>query len=221
VKLPDDPKERKKLYLAMIFGACAVLYGIYAGVVTPMRNSEAATHEAIAELERQISTAEKLIKRVELMRVNDRKVVREIAETAIHTENLIVPTLGNNYVIPSGRIIDGLADRCELDLDARRQIGLSKVTQRPGNTTKDAFRSYTVGVKLSTGLYPLLAFMRELETGNPYACISDITINARPGTPEEHDIDLAIQWPTWSDQNLRQELLAAASSETDNGDQTE
>ena len=220
MKLPDDPKERKKLYLAMVFGACALLYGVYAGVITPVRNSKAATEESIEELKQQVHTAELLIERVDKLRGPDRKVAHQIVDTAIHTPDFIVPALGN-YLLPARKIVDACAERSELALEACTEVGLSEIPQHAGRKTKNALRSYTVRVALSSGVYPLLAFIRELETDNPFVCVHAISIAGRPGSPEKHLVALDILWATWADASVRQEFLAAVEDETAKEEQTE
>jgi len=211
MKLPDDPKERKKLYVAIVFISCAVLYGLYIGVVTPMRNNKAATVDSAAELKQQIHSAQVLIERIDKLKASDGRVVDEIVATAIRSPDLIVPRLGN-YLLSARGTVEGAAGRSDLTLDACTEVGHSQIPQHAGRKTENALRSYTVRLGLRSGAYQLLDLIRELETANPYLSVRAISITAQPGSPEEHQVALDVQWPTWADVNLREDFLNEVKS---------
>jgi len=52
----------------------------------------------------------------------------------------------------------------------------------------------------ATGSYALiLRFVASIEKGNPYVCISDVSIAGQAQDVETHHITLIIEWPTWID----------------------
>ncbi len=202
MKLPTEKGERTKLFIACAAGTVALVYGIYAGIVTPLKNHKLNTEDRIAVVKADVDTAETIIKRVTGQRGANIKTVAQIRAATIDSQYLVRPRLGN-YQLAAIEIVDAAARTAAVEVVAINEVGLSTIPQHTGRKTPNAFRSYTLRVSLHAGVRGILAFLRNLEQANPYVCVSALSITVEPSRPEQHNVGFDIQWPAWASEETR------------------
>ena len=75
------------------------------------------------------------------------------------------------------------------------------------------FGMFAVNIMIECGYEHLLNFIREIETLNPYLCVSGLIISGQDSTPEVHNVRIELQWPIWADAEAAAEAMAKVGSD--------
>ena len=70
----------------------------------------------------------------------------------------------------------------------------------------DVVTPYKVRVLSVCSYSKCIQFIELLEQGNPYLCISEITISGQSDNVEKHRVNFVAEWPSWSDPEAIQAL---------------
>jgi len=200
MKLPEDKQERTKVLVLVAIGGIAVIFGIIQGVINPMRTYKQEQANRLIELGDQIEKAKRAINRASSDEERNIEAVTRIKE--ISDKYILHPVLGNFLLGPT-RILERNASSVGITLDSVREVGISEILQDTRKKIDNVFKSYTVRVSVACGYTDLAKFLKEVEAGNPYLCMTSMTITGNPDAdPETHAITLDIQWPVWADYEM-------------------
>lgn len=225
MKLPEDPKERSQiLALVGIFGAIA-LYGIYMGVSVMFLKPEKVRQKKIAELTEKLSKADSDVEMMPILKDNNTRYTQEI--TRISDEYVLHPQLGN-LLIPAEQFIREQEAAAGVTVLEVKEIGINEfpapeapppVKDESGKTkiqaapNKDyAFKIYTARVDVANGLHDVIKLVKQIESANPFVCISSINIAPQEETPFQHRISLDVQWPIWNANKSTEKILQLLNS---------
>ncbi|MDE0840348.1 MAG: hypothetical protein OSB41_15025 [Kiritimatiellae bacterium] len=105
MSLPEDPKERIKIFiLAGIMGVTFIAV-IVMFVVKPKIQRKAEIQEERALIEDELSSARKGIARMIQGRVKNHKILKDLVELSDHGEHIIHPSFGRNYLLVAKSIL--------------------------------------------------------------------------------------------------------------------
>ena len=199
MKLPEDKKERQKIFLAIGLGAAFVLYGTYAGVLTPLLHKKAEFQAKKDAVGQELKKAERAIGQIRADLALKAEALRDIRSAS--EEHFLKPRHGQqNYFFDATERVEALAKRAgiALEADAVREESVSQIPQAPGRKTDNLVKAYSVRVSFVGNYAEILRFLREAETSNPYLSIVNVTISGRPPPDEDrHSAGVSIQWPVW------------------------
>jgi len=212
IKLPQNPKERKKVIAILCVGAIGILYLVFAFGLQPYIAGMQTRKARIAELEDSIWRAQKDLNSMDSNIEKNALLVKELLAISESRGYILRPSLGNYLLVANG-ILRSAADGLPILMD-----GISEASQGPtGKQDKDGkkspetarFAPYTVNLTINGGMHGLSRFLRNLESGNPYVAVTRLAIMGQGETdPETHYINLNIQWPIWVDNDHPRRLEA-------------
>jgi hypothetical protein len=64
---------------------------------------------------------------------------------------------------------------------------------------------FEVHIMIQCTYADLVNFVREMETRNPFVCVSGLIISGQPQMPETHNVSIDLAWPIWADPEFAQE----------------
>ncbi len=209
MQLPQNKKERQKILGLIAVGVVAVLYGIWAGIYSPIKEKKEAAMSRIVELEDKIMKAERQIRRIPLAERELQEVMTNlVAKSGAY---MLYPRLGN-YLLPVREKLGGLSARhgiSALQVDEISLVALPRGAQSPVNP---AMQLYGVRVSAECGYEDLRQWFSTMEEENPLVSIGNIVITARPGNPLQHQVTFELYFPVWTDpdydEQLREDLAA-------------
>jgi hypothetical protein len=215
VKLPADPKERKKVLALVAIGVIGALYGLLTGVAKPFLAGKAAMEERMASLKHDIARAVQTVSHMDAMQEKNYSISTQILHIA--SSYVLRPRLGN-YLLGAKEQIERHAEGWNVTIKGVSEIGILELPKpkevvdphasagEPDTKQKDrengsgyTFKSYAVRVDMLCGFHALTGLLRGLEVSNPYLCISDIGVTADANSPCEHKINFVVHWPIWAD----------------------
>lgn len=188
-------KEQKQKYILAALGSLIVIFALWQFVLAPwlIRGGEARAE--LATLQGQLEQADLAIHTEPL---TDSKLAEAEAELGKAAADQLPGT--ENPLSWVTREIYKHARSVGVDIESVSE--LSTTAGGPWEA-KDmigyAFRPYGVRVDTQCNFEQLCQFVKTVEDGNPYVGILGITISARDGSPEAHQISLMLEWPFWKD----------------------
>jgi hypothetical protein len=188
-------KEQKQKVAAGALGGVMVLFALWRFVFTPwlVRGTEARTE--LATLQGQLEAADLAIHTEGL--TDEKLADAEALLRKASTEQL--PSTDNPLSWVTREIYKH-ARTVGVDIETVSELGGSS----GGNwDTKDmaayAFRPYSVRVDTQCNYDQVCRLIKTLEENNPYLGVLGISISARGGSPESHQISITLEWPSWKD----------------------
>jgi hypothetical protein len=204
MKLPADKKERAKVLIAILMGAVLVVYGLAVGVVKPLHTDKKAFIAKTVAIQDKLTRANIAVKRIDGERVLCGKTLSQL-DSAVSEKGMVLrPRLGN-FLLGAAEIIETHARSANISGQTVTENGISQIPQAKGRAAA-AFNIYSVTVRLEAGVHDLLSMLQALECGNPYLCISSLTITGQAAKPGQHAIAFDVQWPIWVDPGMPQKL---------------
>ena len=219
MKLPEDSKKRNQILVLAGLGGILVLTLVYFGL-SSLLSTRAESRLRLKSATEQLDTIDREIKALPDLRQTRDDLFWRIQFAAT---NHILFHEYRNYHLTARETLLPLAAELGLAIDIPKEgvvtdfpILESKAANRaaaalpasppnpkayPGPIST-FFALYSVTLTGRAGFDPLLAFVRRIETMNPYLTVSELTVSADPKTPEEHAFSLTLLWPIWK--NLEQ-----------------
>jgi len=197
MKLPEDKKQRTQVLALIGIGAVVVVVLIFqmpmVGIL-PIIKAKKEKRAKIEQLIIDIGKANKEVEQEKKDKVEDINTLKKIRDNAANY--VIVPELGN-YEIPAANYIDAIAQKLDLKLEAKRQLGLS------ADNGQTFFRIFSLRVTLECSYEEAVKFVKEVENGNPLISVVNIAITGQsPPKQEKHMVSFDVQWPAWTDPEM-------------------
>jgi hypothetical protein len=215
IKLPDNPKDRKKVIAALCLGGLVVFYLALTFGLQPYLAGKRARKDRVAELEDSIWRAQKEMDSVARNMEQNKLLVKELLRISEIEGFILRPSLGNYLLVANG-ILGKAAEGLRISLDSVSEIpqAVPSGPDKPETAAKpspDAARlsTYTVNLALTGGMHALVQFVNRLESGNPYIAITRLEVLEQGKTdPENHVVRIHVQWPVWVDNDHPRRLEA-------------
>jgi len=198
MKLPENKKERIKLFCLIGIFAVFILYFLVRSAAGPMLRMKAEQKEQIAKLKAEIETAQRVTDIVGKTADMNRQTVDEIIRIAETDGFILRPRLGN-YLLEATEIIEAKASEAGVSILSVKAAEIAECPVPGDSSSPGTFSLYTARVGMECGMHELISFLRNIEQSNPYLCISGIDIAGRPGDPATHEVTVHVQWPIWRD----------------------
>ncbi|MFO7534623.1 MAG: hypothetical protein R6X19_02900 [Kiritimatiellia bacterium] len=216
MKLPTDAKTRKQLLALGGVVALLILVAGYLGL-TSLLTKKAESRIKLEAAREQLDKISQEIMALPALR-KSRDVLFNSMEYA--STHYVLFHEYRNYHLTVREMLLPIAAELNITVDIPKEgvvqnfpVPESKATNKvvtagaktvraPAADTSAFFALYPVSITGRAGLVPLLAFIRRLESMNPYLTVSEISVQAQPETPAEHAFTLTVLWPIWK--NLEQ-----------------
>jgi hypothetical protein len=214
MKLPTDPKIRKQLLALGGVVALLILVAGYLGLTSLLTRKA----EGRIKLEAARGQLDKISR--EIMALPALRKSRDVLFNSMEyaSTHYVLFHEYRNYHLTARETLLPIAAELNITIDIPKEgvvqnfpvpesKATNKVVAAGAKTTKSAdtstfFALYPVSITGRAGLVPLLAFIRRLESMNPYLTVSELSVQAQSETPEEHAFTLTVLWPIWK--NLEQ-----------------
>jgi hypothetical protein len=207
MKLPEDKQQRVKVFIMIGLAAILVGLGIVQGIINPLIRSRKTKQARLEECRTGLEQARRDIRAAAGSLAQRMQTVSEIK--TISDRYLLAPVLGN-YLLGASAKIETMAQDLNIPIEPVREVGISQI---PGG--KDV-ASYTVRVNVTCSYHALLRLLREIESSNPYVCVTSIVIRGQPERdPESHNVSLEVQWPIWADPDVAAQLEEQLKEQND------
>ncbi len=229
MKLPENKKDRQKIYLVVGLVVAAAVYALWAWVYGPILKGRNEARAKIRTLEGEISAAADQISRIPLTERAYLQVVTNLV--ALSEQQMMHPRLGN-YLLPAREILQRQARAVGLLAVQIDEIGLAPLprpkekakpvrkpddkAEAPATPVKKkseppplppyTVQAYAVRVSTECSYETLRRWMDLLEQENPLVAIGGITVAAQPDDPLKHQVSFEVQWPAWVDPDFRETL---------------
>ena len=221
MKLPDDPKDKMKVLLLIAMGVLATVAAMAQGVVHLIRQENQLT-EQLADIEWQSTSANENITSAENCRSKNIQTLQSIV--TISETHILHPILGN-YRLGASEFLERVALGSGVQLDSIQEVGILDIPKPKAKTGENLLKAYTVRISMHCGYAKIQEFVRQLESNNPYLCISSLSIIGQQDVdPESHRVVMGIQWPIWSNPEMAVQMMermtqAYKGKENDHADQ--
>jgi hypothetical protein len=217
MKLPADKKARLKLFAAIGVGTAVAVYAVFAGVLGPMSRIKKERRQAIQDLDDKLAKARAAVERFEIDRAGNSNVLSEIVNTGVRQNMVLRDRLGN-FLLGASEVIETAARQAGVPIEPPTEVGMSQIPQGSAKKEATAFKAYTVHIATQCGTHDLIRLLSQVETSNPYLCVSSLAITGQPDKPDKHSVAMDVQWPIWGDPetpaNLEAQLKAIAQTES-------
>lgn len=206
MKLPDNKKERMQvLVLVAIFGVGA-LYGLFVGVIKPLKARRAVQGDEVAELRENIRIANIEIAQMKTDRRANDLVKADLRDITQASGYILEARLGN-YLLSATEIIEAAARDAGVIIESPREIGISQLPEKTKTKTSGTFAIYTARIGFVGTFHDLIRLLYSIEKSNPYLCVASISATASPKARDMHVIMFDVQWPVWADEETMEMFL--------------
>ena len=199
MKLPADKTKRIQVLVALGLAAVMGILALFNFVLTPIMDSAREARDKIATAQQRTLQSQSELERFTKTQAERDRMYAEIND--ISARYLLKPTFGT-YILGVREIVERHAADAGVNVDNMLPIGVIDMPVRTKDVKQIFFRTFAVQVSGQASYEALVRMLSSLESGNPYICISGITVNGRPETPARHAVSFTIQWPIWADPNM-------------------
>ncbi|MCC5850746.1 MAG: hypothetical protein JJU29_21875 [Verrucomicrobia bacterium] len=214
MKFSELNKEQKQLVVLAVGGVFTVFMILNNLVLGPMRASAAAAQNQTADLERKVNRGEAILRRERINQVSIQSVAAEIGaiREAYLPPEISRYTWALSQISGVGHLLGIQAQVREHDLPRYvphtapyRQIKLDTPMWVP----------YAVQVNFTAGYDKIIQFIDQLYKANPYISIGMLTIQRNPNQPENHLVQMVVEWPVLRFNEDINQLQALAEGSTE------
>lgn len=237
MKLPVNPKTRTQILVlagVAVLVLIALAYSGLSAIMTKRAETRAKLDDAIS----QLNKINREIKAIPALRQSRDDLFWAIQHAAT---NYILFHEYRNYHLTARDILLPVAAEMGITIDipkegviadlpiaeSRSTNKVSRLASRAKDQDKDkdkpafashVFALYPVTLTGRSGFASLLAFLRRIESANPYQTVCELSVKADPKTPEEQQFTMTLLWPIWKDieQKPRIEDLISPAQEYGN-----
>jgi hypothetical protein len=197
MNLSEMDKEKKQLLILAVGGCITVVMVISNLLIGPARADAATATETIAELENEVSSGERILRRAVMTERDVRNFSSEIL--AIHRDELPPSTSPYIWAVEN---LSLLAEELNLTISvkehpAARYVPVSPTLSDVNPESVPMWIPYSVDVEFNASFAKLKNFVDVLEESLKFAAVVGLRVESNPSNPEEHDISLILEWPTF------------------------
>lgn len=205
MQLPQNKQERQKVLGLIAIGIAAVLYGVWAGLYSPLLNNKKDAIARIAELEDKIAKAERQIRRAPIVERELMEVLSGLAQ--LSSNHILYPRLGN-YLLPVREWLSSKLQGIERENVQVDEIGLINLPRAGQGDGVPAMQLYAARVSVDSGFEDLRQFFSLFEEEHALLGVGNVMITARPGNPLKHQISFELHFPVWTTPDYHETLIA-------------
>ena len=206
MKFPQDKKKRMQIFACVGIFVLAGLYGIFQYVVMPLVKSFDSCKNEIVELRKQIADADKETKKIRGLKkesADTRARLREVdAKYVLKSEFANI----RNFEIGAREKADGAFKEAGIKMGPADSVGADgEQTYGRGG----AFQAFVISIGVRPGMEdPLKGYagltnlLMAFEGRNPYATVTDLSIDAVNEKPGVQSVSFRVRWPVWAQPDI-------------------
>jgi hypothetical protein len=216
MNLPDDPKERKKLYVAFGMIAVSILYvGIKYGM-EPLMEKRKNRADQVAKLEDQVYNYERKIKKLESCRQELSQLQYKIVTASERQQFILHHNLGNYRLVAESTIMPYFK-KANVKVTKTNPVPFAGEIKTEINSegipNSRRFIPFGLGLTCSGSFLNIVAAIDALERSNPYLSISSLNISSSPD-PQNQEVKMLIEWPIWITDDVKLAITTVAATES-------
>ena len=209
-------REAKQRLLIYVLLAVIVFGGSIALGILPLRASNRAMRNELAELDDKLFRSSSAIKAQDAAET----AFRESRALLTHDFKHHLPPRENTLIWATERM-NAVARRLGIEIESLNELQQARPSwaAAPAAGQEEAadrrrFVPYAVQLAFECGYFGLARLIAELENDNPLVSVTGLSINGRRDTPERHTVRLIVQWPFYADEpdRLIQDILGRAQT---------
>jgi hypothetical protein len=213
---PDDPKERKKMFLAFgIMGASLIYLAVNYGM-RPLIEKQKNRAEQVKQLEDLVFKAQRKIKKLDGYREQLTTYQTEVLDASERQQHVLHHNLGNYRLVAESIVLPYLKQaglRVASTSPAPWKEKLETEVSAEGIPKGRRFVAYGLNASCSGSFMNLIAAIDALEASNPYLSVSSITARHTSDAPRVQNFQLLIEWPIWASDEIKLAITLSAASE--------
>ncbi|MCC5844491.1 MAG: hypothetical protein JJU05_09590 [Verrucomicrobia bacterium] len=208
MKFSELNKQQKEYLILGVMGVITTIAVLQNLVIAPTRAKAAAARETIGKLESDVRTGESILARDRTNRNRLQTVSGEILE---RMEREAPPDF-SRYTWALGRI-SRIARQNDI-FPQIREFGGQRYMPHRQNYPQIRDKSgmwipYAIEVDFRTSYTQTMQFLRALHEEDPLASVGQLTIRANPDDPQNHLVNLIIEWPVFRHPEDKEFLTAS------------
>lgn len=192
MKLPENKKERIQVFGLIGLGVALLLFTLVQLLIVPFNARRQKWKIIQEELDRKMEKAKKELLYAPTVKVEYDVVSVEIDR--IMASNVLRPILGS-YLVGVTEMLENAAREVGLKLNEIQEVGIGELPRSKTDKTVDVFKSYAIQLSGEGSYEEVRAFLDKIETDNPFLCVTEIRIIGRPDKPEQHQLNVRVEWP--------------------------
>jgi len=182
-------KEQKQVAVLIGIGVVVLLALLYQFALQPMADSAEQHKRELVDLRVNIEKAAKVLEQEGRTRA-DTAALKDRLETATKS---FIPAFGNLLSWATEQIYQ-TAHEAGVDIDSVSGGGQVMAAGTEGQT----FLPFSTQVTMQCSYADLLRFLHALETKNPLATVTALSVEGREQNWEHHQVGLSVEWPSWA-----------------------
>ncbi len=195
-------KEQKQyVFLGAIVGVTSIFASVQF-VIVPVKNNWLEARSELEGLQADVEKADRMIASERSLRQNLSESDAQISDAI----RLSLPDVDNPLAWATQNIYQQ-ARAVGIDIQAISEVGSSQVLNALVKEKHRTFGSYAVRVSTNCGYADVGRLIATVESGNPYASVTGIAIDARSDRPQSHTIMIDVEWPVLSDTDLAEKIV--------------
>jgi hypothetical protein len=187
--LKKEQKQAVILVAMWVFGGMIALYQF---VLRPFVLNRGQSTSELDELHVKIEKAEIAMDGQDKVR---REYAGANAELQKATDEYIVP-MENPLSWVTEKVYND-ARKVSVDVQSVAETGLSTPGWEALIKADRMFKPYGVRISTTCSYAQLLDLITTMEQGNPFLCVSGITISGQDQDVTKHSVTLIVEWPMW------------------------
>jgi hypothetical protein len=208
MKKKELTKEQKQNLILAVLLAVVGLAVIKVLVFDHMGTRLAAARKTIADLEKKVRDAEVQTKNA----VRTQTRLKELTQELVKRNDEALPLVGNEFAWAARQVYNAGRELGRSDLEVREHGRTSSDGRFVAKVSNGPyFQTYAVKVTFKAGYFEIADLLALITQGNPCVTVSRLTVQASTN-PEQHTVDLLLQWPSWErpeDLKKQQELAGS------------
>lgn len=194
MKLSMLSKEQKQYMVLGVVISIILVVSLSMFVLKPLRVKWSDARGEYKELTAQLDEANELMRGETQLRGE----LEEARRGTLHAMAECIPDPENSLSWVTQRVYL-YARKAGVEVQSV-SAGASKTrTSKRGEEQEQVFGMFSVDIMVQCNYDDLLAFVQEMESHNPYLCLSGLIIAPQRGSAETHNVSVEIQWPVWKD----------------------
>jgi len=148
-------------------------------------SEQASSNMELEQLEEKLEQARLVLAKSEMIQTTLDETVAKLEEMSVHT-----PSTADRYAW-AYEYISLRAVKTGVELDSLEEIRYER-----DDESDSAEQAYEIRFSTQCGYNQLVELLWRIEIGNPLVRVKDVDISTFPDSPELHQVNVVLQWPS-------------------------
>jgi hypothetical protein len=206
MKLPEGRKQRIQVLVLIGIGCVVVLIVLAQFALAPILDARQKLAETREEYQGRMEKAGRELKAAAQIQVEFDAVTGQLK--AIAADYLLHPILGS-YLVGVTEAMEPRAQETGFVMEDVQERGVQALRLRAKEITGlRPYNAYSVQITGQGSYAEIMAFLKSIETRNPYVSVTELRISSQPDNPARHRASLRLEWPIGGEHDLEPSVAA-------------